>query len=90
MNEQARPHDIIIRSRAHMDINGVKSVISFDEECVCLDTVMGELMIEGEELNVSSLDTDRGTVQLSGKINGLYYNTQTSEPKKGFFGRLLG
>lgn len=90
MNEQIRQHDIVIRSRASMEICGVKNVISFDEENVCLDTVMGEMTIEGEELNVSSLDTDRGTVHLSGKINGLYYNTESSEPKKGFFGRLLG
>lgn len=89
MNEQARPQDIIIRSRAQTEINGVKSVISFDEESVCLETVMGELLLEGEGLNVSTLDTDKGIVHLSGRINGLYYNTDASEPKKGFFGRLL-
>ncbi len=90
MNEQIRPHDIIIKSRAHMEICGVENVTSFDEENVCLETVMGEMMIEGENLHVSSLDTDRGTVLLDGKINGIYYNTQMSESKKGFFGRLLG
>ena len=89
MNEQARPHDIIMRSRARMEISGVQNVISFDEESVCLETVMGEMMIEGENLRVSSLDTDRGNILLDGKVNSLYYNTQNGESKKSFFGRLL-
>ena len=90
MNEQSRPHDISIRNRGHMEICGVLNVTSFDEESVCLETVMGDMVIEGEALKVSSLDTDRGTVMLDGKINGLYYNTSSSEPKKGFLGRLIG
>ncbi len=90
MNEQVRPHDMIIKSRARMEISGVENVISFDEESVCLETVMGELMIEGQNLRVSSLDSDRGNLLLDGKINALYYNTDAGETKKGFFGRLLG
>lgn len=90
MNEQSRPHDISIRGRGHMEICGVISVTSFDEESVCIETVMGDMVIEGDSLKVSNLDTDRGTVMLDGKINGLYYNTVSSESKKGFFGRLIG
>lgn len=87
MNEQAIPNDIIIRSRAYVEISGVQSVISFDEESVFLETVAGELIIEGEGLSVSTLDTDKGIVKLSGKIGGLYYNTSSPKPKKGLFRR---
>ncbi len=90
MNEQRRAQDIIIRAREHVDISGVTDVISFDEDSVRLETDLGEMMIEGEGLKVSSLDTDRGNVSLDGRINGLYYNTDSGEGKKGFFGRLLG
>ncbi|MBR4295421.1 MAG: sporulation protein YabP [Clostridia bacterium] len=90
MNEQIRPHDIIIKSRANMELCGVLDVISFDEQSICLETSMGEMVIEGEELHVSSLDTDRGTIMLGGKINGLYYSTDSAEGKKGLFGRLFG
>ncbi|MBR3967286.1 MAG: sporulation protein YabP [Clostridia bacterium] len=90
MNEQANKHDILIRSREYIEICGVETVVSFDEESVCLESVMGELLIEGEELNVGTLDTDKGVVKLTGKINGIYYNTSTPKPQKGFFGRLMG
>ncbi len=90
MTEQSIKHDIIIKSRSGADINGVKNVISFDEESVCLDTCMGELVIEGEELNVSTLDTENGIIRLSGRINSVYYTNTEPVNKKGFFGRLMG
>ena len=89
MNEQVNKHDILIRSREYIEICGVETVVSFDEESVCLESVMGELLIEGEELNVGTLDTDKGVVKLTGKINGIYYNTSTQKTQKGFFGRLM-
>ncbi len=89
MNEQAKQHDILIRSRGYIEICGVESVTSFDDESVCLESVMGELIVEGEELRVGTLDTDKGVVRLTGKINGVYYNTSSPKPQKGFFGRLI-
>ena len=90
MNEQAKQNDIIIRSRGYVEVCGVESVISFDDESVCLESVMGELLIEGEELSVGTLDTDRGIIKLTGKINGVYYNTSSPKPQKGLFGRFIG
>ncbi len=89
MNEQPKLHDIIIRSRSKVEISGVTNVVSFDEEGICLESEMGEMLIEGRGLRVSSLDTDRGKIYIDGTIDGLYYNTNTNEPKKGLFGRLL-
>lgn len=89
MNEQSKQHDIIIKSRGNVEISGVESVISFDDESVCLESIMGELLIEGEELNVGTLDTDRGIVKLTGKINGIYYNTSSQKPQKGLWGRII-
>lgn len=90
MNEQSKQNDIIIRSRGYVEVCGVESVISFDDESVCLESVMGELLIEGEELSVGTLDTDRGIIKLTGKINGVYYNTSSPKPQKGLFGRFIG
>lgn len=90
MNEQTKQHDILIKSRGYVEICGVESVVSFDEESVCLESVMGELIIEGEELSVGTLDIDKGIVKLTGKINGVYYNTTSPKPQKGLFGRIIG
>lgn len=90
LNDEIKKHNVYLKSRAHMELDGVLEVLSFDDVSVSLETVMGEMIIEGEELRVSSLDTDKGIVVLDGKINGMYYNTDSQKEKRRFFGGLLG
>ena len=80
--------EIVMRSRSELSVIGVDEVMSFDEECVCLHSVDGRMMIEGEGIKVDTLDTERGVVKLKGRINAVYYETDPEKSKKGFFGRL--
>ena len=82
-------HEIHMLRRKEMSITGVKEVISFDENCVLLKSECGELSVEGSELHVGTLDTDRGLVTLTGRIDGVYYADENSEQKQGFFGKLF-
>ena len=82
-----RIHEITLSKRAEMSISGVSEVISFDEESVRLMTVDGEMMIEGENIKIGVLDTERGVVTLSGKVDGFFYANDTKDVKKGFFAR---
>ncbi len=87
--ENQRPHGILIKAREHLEITAVTDVISFDEDSVCLETSMGEMLIEGEGLKVGTLDTAKGIVILDGRINGLYYRTE--QPKRrGLRGLMRG
>lgn len=81
-------HEIRILSRKEASITGVCEVISFDEEGARLNTVEGELWVEGEEIKIGTLDTEGGVVSLSGRINGFYYSDDHKAEKKGFFSRL--
>ncbi len=72
-----------------MSITSVIEVINFDEESVRLCTSDGELLIEGTDIKIGTLDTERGVVKLTGNINGIYYVSEPSSEKKGFFGKLL-
>lgn len=83
-------HDIIIRSREHVNIGGVKNVLSFDETSCCLETLDGELVIEGEGIRIGTLDTEKGRVALDGRITALYYNTESAPQRTGLFGRVFG
>ena len=50
MNENvsnAEKNDILIRSRKHIDITGVRDVVSFDDRTVMLVTSGGDLAVEG-------------------------------------------
>lgn len=71
-----------------MSITGVSEVLSFDESAVHLQTVCGELTVEGEGLRIGTLDTERGLVALEGaSIDGLFYLRPEGEERRGLFGR---
>ena len=85
--EMQKNHGILLRGRSHLEITAVTDVISFDEDSVNLETPMGEMLVEGEEMRVGTLDTQRGILTIDGRINGLYYRTE--EPRKKGIGRLF-
>lgn len=87
--ESTGSSDLVLRSRKHMEINGVSDVMSFDETSAHLNTACGEMMIEGENLHVGTLDLSRGLLTLDGSIDGIYYAKGVPEEKKGFWGKLL-
>jgi sporulation protein YabP len=75
--------------RKHLDVNGVIDVIRFDDAAVVLQTVCGELTIEGGGLKMSVLDKDKGIVSLDGQVDSIYYSEETNETKKRLFGRIF-
>lgn len=82
-------HAFSVNMRKEMNITGVKDVESFDESSVILQTMGGEMTVEGRNLHIGVLDTERGIVTLSGQIDGVFYATEASEEKRGVFGRIF-
>ena len=91
MNGQTdkQSHEIYLKHRREMNINGVKDVDSFDDGMTVLQTTDGELTVEGEGLKIGTLDTDRGIVTVSGKINAIYYSNDDGAEKRGLVSRLF-
>lgn len=85
MNGQERQsHEIRVGMRKEMHVTGVKEVVSFDESCVVLKSTCGEMTVEGSDLRVGALDTDRGIVSLSGRIDSIYYTDERPTERRGF------
>ena len=82
-------NEIILRGRSELIIGGVEEVVNFDEEGVRLKSVDGEMIIEGSNIKIGTLDTDRGAVSMSGRINGIYFASDPDKQKKGFFGKIM-
>lgn len=80
-------HQLHMNARSHADITGVQQVVSFDESNVQLITECGELTLEGSELKVGTLDTQRGVVSVDGRVNGIYYADDLPRRRRGLFGR---
>ena len=89
VSEVRQKGEIVLRGRCEMSIGGVEEVINFDEESVRMKSIDGELFVEGREIKIGVLDTDRGVVTLTGNIDAIYYSTENPKEKKGFFGRLM-
>lgn len=86
---ESQTHEICVKQRREMSVTGVKDIDSFDETGAVLQTVGGELTVEGSELKIGVLDTDRGIVTLTGKINGFFYSSEQTEEKRGIISRLF-
>ena len=76
--------------RKQLEVNGIIDVIRFDDLSVVLQTVCGELTVEGSSLKMSVLDTEKGIVSLDGQVDSIYYSDDTKEVKKKFFGKAWG
>ena len=91
MNEQKQNvgnHGIIIENRSKIGITGVTDVISFDDQTIILDTVMGELTIKGENIKVNSFAVETGNLSVEGTVVAVAYTGSAS--KKGLMSRLFG
>lgn len=89
IQSEKETHEIRVGMRKEMSITGVKEVISFDETSVSLKSLCGEMTVEGNDLKVGVLDTDKGVVTLEGRIDTIYYSSDTTEEKHGFFSKLF-
>ncbi len=59
--------------RASVAISGINKIISFDDEEFLLESVMGNIHLKGQGLELLRLDTNEGSVKIKGKINSFTY-----------------
>ena len=65
------PHKLTLSERKSLIVTGVTEVVSFDDTQVALETTLGTLEIQGEQLKLLSLG--EGQVSVEGSVQGLYY-----------------
>ena len=85
-------HSITITERKNLLITGVKKIENFDSEEFLLETVMGFLVVKGEELELVKLDTLAGNVSIKGIIKGFSYmddNNKKIKENNSVFNRLF-
>ncbi len=85
-------HSLLLVDRNTLEISGVQKVNTFDEEEIILETVMGYLYVQGEQLHVSMLNLDQGKVVVEGNIINMEYKPEAKDIKargKNILSRLL-
>lgn len=82
----AKKHDVTVLSRRNVTLDGLEDIVSFDENCVVLRTVMGLLTVDGEDMRIVNMDVGSGELSVSGRICALFYEDGNTK-KKGLFGK---
>ncbi len=85
--ENKKIQNIIIENRGRIHVSGVSDVLSFDDETVCLNSVLGKITIKGESLRIVGFNTETGDLTAEGKIHAAVYMGDTKNG--GFISRLL-
>ena len=82
------PHRLTLNERRQLSVTGVSEVVSFDENIVVLHTELGTLVIQGKELQLTTLSREGGQVAVDGTVAALSYE----EPRasRSWLRRLLG
>lgn len=69
----AVPGKLTLDARKKLTLTGAREVVRFDEDLVELNTDLGRLIIEGQDLKLKCLSLDDGTVVVEGELTGLHY-----------------
>lgn len=77
------PHKLLLQGRKLTELTGVKEVVSFDAKEVVLNTTMGALIIRGSDLLVKRLTTEKGEVELEGRVDSLVYADKAEKAGDG-------
>ena len=72
-NKNAITHEVKMYDRKKIVLSGIKKIVSFDPEEFLIDSSMGMIHIKGSGLDIVSLDTINGYVELKGKIDSYQY-----------------
>ena len=87
---KSKPHNITLEAREKLYISGVTDVGSFNDNTVIVSTQMGELVIKGDDLHISSLNVNDGDVLIKGLIHSMIYESKgVYKSDKGFFKSLF-
>ncbi len=84
-------HGVNLVERKNLVISGVKKIDNFDKEQFLIETVMGSLLIKGEELVLVKLDTLQGNLAIKGMVKSLSYldESQKRDKDNSIFNRLF-
>ena len=88
---RARTHSVSMDARERVVVTGAQELLSFNDMEVCVDTPLGVLAIEGEELHIERLNLDEGQVIIRGYVYAANYDDDMNRDREngGLIGRLF-
>lgn len=81
-------HALTLTRREALTVTGVTEVVSFEDDAVMLRTAMGDLLVQGRQLQLKELSVAGGQVAVEGTVCALIY--EEARPSGGWLHRLFG
>ena len=81
-------HALTLTRREALTVTGVTEVVSFEDDAVMLRTAMGDLLVQGRQLQLKELSVAGGQVAGEGTVCALIY--EEARPSGGWLHRLFG
>ncbi len=75
-------HIITVTDRKNIVLSGIKKLNSFDDTEFFVDSVMGSILIKGENLELIKLDTFQGNLSIKGRITSVNYLDESNKKLK--------
>ena len=66
-------HALTLTRREALTVTGVTEVVSFEDDAVMLRTAMGDLLVQGRQLQLKELSVAGGQVAVEGTVCALIY-----------------
>lgn len=81
-------HNLTLKGRSSLTMSGIEHIYSFNDKKVELRTSAGEMVIEGENLDMGKLNLDESVISVQGTINSIVYSKER-KPQESFIKRLF-
>ena len=82
-------HNVVLKDRKTLELTGVKQIDSFDNREFLIETSQGWMVVEGQDLILGKLDTERGEVIIKGLIEAERYLANKKSEKESIVGKLF-
>ncbi|MDD4839572.1 MAG: YabP/YqfC family sporulation protein [Clostridia bacterium] len=82
-----RSHSLRLDSNKALSMSGVKNVPTFNDKQIVVELGNQNLLVGGDNLNISSLDLEGGTMSANGHITSLRY--VSPHDAKSFFSKVF-
>ena len=70
---EEKEQTIILSNKKNLSISGTKKIISLKTDLIQLDTVYGEMLINGLNLELIKLDNSSTCAEICGEINSIRF-----------------
>ncbi|MFQ6724219.1 MAG: YabP/YqfC family sporulation protein [Clostridia bacterium] len=73
-------HSLTLVDRKHLNITGVEKVVSIKPDLLQLKSSAGDIIVNGQNIEVTKLDLDQHSIALTGKFDSIKYNNVDKTP----------